>query len=649
MNKSSEFLDYYYNHIFPNITDTEKEYALKILNKENQPIHNPQNLSANKRRRTGGNDSQPISTKQIITIGDIHGDFKILMVVLFKIIKSDKINTLLLIDYDDKNNNVICSVSTNNIYNDTMYFFDNQCKYDDTIYYYEKDLSSMHYYQIRNIKLYVNQNDQINKYKEIQIDYFKDIVLILLGDIFDSMHENSDYALNKITKDDKDYYCSSFDNSLNKPVIKPLKDKNNMYNCNKNNKFDICLCQLRFVYERITFLLVKYLKDNLLNNFYCVLGNHDIRYSMRNMYQLVNPVNENLHIFCNYVYAVLNNNSFDVYVSDLNNRNDITKCTSNKILFTHNKYVDDNMLSNINNCIINNNCDDKDIIEFLNNYSDCILGINCDYMYNSRSSIDTIHVHGHNSYSTLGNCKRHQRNIDMNYSCESNKCYIVNNYTDTCNKSNNYSFDTRMSRFKALDTMTHNITYGKITPNKDLFNIGVYSTDVNISCNKTLHDIINNMKNEHINNELKMNILNNKINKLEQLDIIKNYKKLQDIKSKLMKNATGGNSILSNIDPFEFTNFKRSFIKYKHNQISINELIKAFKQLYPSFDINKYIKKSFIPHISYTKDKYGIHDVYKFDQLNKQEVYKLLDNLFMTIISEPYSNLFNTYYEQFLN
>ena len=175
MNKSSEFLDYYYNHIFPNLTDTEKEYALKILNKENQPIHNPQNLSANKRRRIGGNDSQPISTKQIITIGDIHGDFKILMVVLFKIIKSDKINTLLLIDNDDKNNNIICSVSTNNIYKDkdTMYFFDNQCKYDDTIYYYEKDLSLMHYYQIRNIKLYVNQNDQINKYKEIQFDYFK--------------------------------------------------------------------------------------------------------------------------------------------------------------------------------------------------------------------------------------------------------------------------------------------------------------------------------------------------------------------------------------------------------------------------------------------------------------------------------------------
>ena len=146
-----------------------------------------------------------------------------------------------------------------------------------------------------------------------------------------------------------------------------------------------------------------------------------------------------------------------------------------------------------------------------------------------------------------------------------------------------------------------------------------------------------------------MSILNNKINKLEQLDIIKNYKKLQDIKSKLMKKAIGGNGVLSNNDPIEFTNFKRSFIKYKHNQISINELIKSFKQLYPSFDINKYIKKSFIPHISYTKDKYGIHDVYKFDQLNKQEVYKLLDNLFMTIISEPYSNLFNTYYEQFLN
>ena len=48
MNKSSEFLDYYYNHIFPKLTKTEKEYALKILNKENQPIHNPQNLSANK-------------------------------------------------------------------------------------------------------------------------------------------------------------------------------------------------------------------------------------------------------------------------------------------------------------------------------------------------------------------------------------------------------------------------------------------------------------------------------------------------------------------------------------------------------------------------------------------------------------------------
>ena len=119
-----------------------------------------------------------------------------------------------------------------------------------------------------------------------------------------------------------------------------------------------------------------------------------------------------------------------------------------------------------------------------------------------------------------------------------------------------------------------------------LFNIGVYSTDVNISCNKTLHDIINNMKNEHINNELKMNILDNKINKLEQLDIIKNYKKLQDIKSKLMKNVSGGNGVLSNNDPIEFTNFKRSFIKYKHNQISINELIKAFKQLYPLFDIN---------------------------------------------------------------
>ena len=513
MNKSSEFLDYYYNHIFPNLSNKEKEYVLKILNKEHQPIHNPQNLSANKRRRIGDNDSQPISTKQIITIGDIHGDFKILMVVLFKIIKSDKINTLLLINYDNKDNNVICSVSTNNIYKDTMYFFDNQCKYNDTIYYYEKDLTSMHYYQIRNIKLYVNQNDQINKFKEIQIDYFKDIVLILLGDVFDSMHENSDYELDKITKDNTEYYCSSFDNSLNKPVIKPLKDKNDMYNCNKNNKFDICLCQLRFVYERITFLLVKYLKDNLLNNFYCILGNHDIRYSMRNMYQLVNPVNENLHIFCNYVYAVLNNNSFDVYVSDLNNRNDITKCTSNKILFTHNKYVDDNMLSNINNCI--NKCNDEDIVEFLNNYSDCILGINCDYMYNSRSSIDTIHVHGHNSYSTLGNCKRHQRNIDMNYSCESNKCYIVNNYTDTCVNSNNYSFDTRMSRFKSLDTMTHNITYGKITLKEDLFNIGVYSTDVNISCNKTLHDAINNMKNEHINNELKMRILNNKINKLE--------------------------------------------------------------------------------------------------------------------------------------
>ena len=42
MNKTSEFLDYYYNHIFPNLTDTEKEYALKILDKENQPIHNPQ-------------------------------------------------------------------------------------------------------------------------------------------------------------------------------------------------------------------------------------------------------------------------------------------------------------------------------------------------------------------------------------------------------------------------------------------------------------------------------------------------------------------------------------------------------------------------------------------------------------------------------
>ena len=75
-----------------NVLDTlstkEKEYALKILDKENQPIHNPQDLRANKRRRIGGNDSQPISTKQIITIGDIHGDFKILMVVLFKIIKS---------------------------------------------------------------------------------------------------------------------------------------------------------------------------------------------------------------------------------------------------------------------------------------------------------------------------------------------------------------------------------------------------------------------------------------------------------------------------------------------------------------------------------------------------------------------------------
>ena len=66
------------------------------------------------------------------------------------------------------------------------------------------------------------------------------------------------------------------------------------------------------------------------------------------------------------------------------------------------------------------------------------------------------------------------------------------------------------------------------------------------------------------------------------------------------------------------------------------------------FNIFKVIK-SFIPHISYTKDKYGIHYVSKLDHLNKQEVYKLLDNLFMTIISEPYSNLFNTYYEQFLN
>ena len=79
-----------------------------------------------------------------------------------------------------------------------------------------RKIDSLDYYQIRNIKLYVNQNDQINKYKEIQIDYFKDIVLILLGDIFDSMHENSDYALNKITKNENANMVITINNPIPK-------------------------------------------------------------------------------------------------------------------------------------------------------------------------------------------------------------------------------------------------------------------------------------------------------------------------------------------------------------------------------------------------------------------------------------------------
>lgn len=520
-----------------------------------------------------------------ITIGDVHGDFKIITEILFNEFHNKQNINMLNLVLINKNTNdeyiistttssIFSKVHTNNRYNENIEDFINSL-----LNFKDKFNTLYDFYE--NIK-----NKLLNDYDcylSFDVDnviqhYFNNRRLIILGDIFDTRNDNKN-DLN----DEKEYikmfnltdnFLYSLSIKINNHIISQLGGK--MKNFENDNECNVIL--FKNVFELITFKLVKYLKKSIdkinINNCILILGNHEIREITDNYYDFIF---NDISLFTDRVinnkilYSHNKNTSVNDMIINLSLYNNVINSISNlkefenyylinfkksliNILFT--KFGKNNIIINISNII-------NDI-----NITDIII----DIIIKNIQKYDKFIQNGKEVYYSNLN--------EYELLKEHNNFYNIYGHTKAERTNKSISLDITMSRFKRHNN-NDNIIYcylknTDVLKNKKIINAYIYFT----TDDEIIDTFNDNLKLEKEEIDVGGGItFNNYIN--DMIILFENFK-----------------CITSNI--------KKCNKKLSFKSLEIQQMISSFQILVNnSFDIDNFINKTFIQElfIIVNKDK----------------------------------------------
>lgn len=428
-----------------------------------------------------------------ISIGDIHGDFKIILeVLLAEITKSYKINEINF----KKDDMIIASISNSSFINAS------KSTYNENVIAYINDVMNRIEFNDCNIDFEISTKDKkINRDKKTNRDkqlleyiydkvknviindnfyldidlkvLFKNKQIILLGDTIDASHEPK-ADINNINHINNLFDCEIYGSN------KEIKDCNDIkefyYDCFNNktkintNTKELVIPLFKYVFEILTFKMIKYLKDILQEQVIIVLGNHDIAYNINKQYDFIVEYLNNFYDFY-YVNNVLYSHYGFVITNCNNNSNNCKGNCQRSETYDNNKIIfDDN-----EGC---NKCDKSS--------SNCtaiydILSNRLKFMYDNEMSIDKY------DNLVIKNTDIFKNNYIRN---ESGKSYKVKGHSNDGRNSTMISLDITMSRFKQKQHIKECYERNEMDEfvNNMLLLMFKYELDMNVIMNVKIND-----------------------------------------------------------------------------------------------------------------------------------------------------------------